>query len=54
MTIRIAMTVNGTEYARDVEPRLLLIHFIRDELGLTGLASSQTTQLPQFDVSQPQ
>ena len=36
MTIRVAMTVNGTEYARDVEPRLLLIHFIRDELGLTG------------------
>jgi carbon-monoxide dehydrogenase small subunit len=32
----IAVTVNGTEYARDVEPRLLLIHFLRDELGLTG------------------
>jgi aerobic carbon-monoxide dehydrogenase small subunit len=30
------MTVNGTEYAREVEPRLLLIHFIRDDLGLTG------------------
>src|SRR5258707_3083742 len=30
------MTVNGTEYTRDVEPRLLLIHFLRDELGLTG------------------
>jgi aerobic carbon-monoxide dehydrogenase small subunit len=36
MTIRIAMTVNGIEYAREVEPRLLLIHFLRDELGLTG------------------
>jgi aerobic carbon-monoxide dehydrogenase small subunit len=36
MTIRIAMTVNGIEYARVVEPRLLLIHFLRDELGLTG------------------
>ena len=36
MTIKVAMTVNGTEYARDVEPRLLLIHFLRDELGLTG------------------
>jgi aerobic carbon-monoxide dehydrogenase small subunit len=36
MTMRVAVTVNGTEYARDVEPRLLLIHFIRDELGLTG------------------
>src|ERR1700759_4072109 len=30
------MTVNGTEYTRDVEPRMLLIHFIRDELELTG------------------
>ena len=36
MTVRVAVTVNGTEYARDVEPRLLLIHFLRDELGLTG------------------
>ena len=109
MTIRVAVTVNGTEYARDVEPRLLLIHFIRDELGLTGshwgcdtsncgscvvwldakpvksctllaamadgrtlrtvrpsaigvstvhdftgLPLSQTMQVPQFDVSQPQ
>ena len=34
--MRVAVTVNGTEYARDVEPRLLLIHFLRDELGLTG------------------
>src|SRR5258707_7757192 len=34
--MRIAVTVNGTEYSRVVEPRLLLIHFIRDELGLTG------------------
>ena len=34
--MRITVTVNGAEYTRDVEPRLLLIHFIRDELGLTG------------------
>ena len=36
MTMRVAVTVNGTDYTRDVEPRLLLIHFLRDELGLTG------------------
>jgi carbon-monoxide dehydrogenase small subunit len=30
------VTVNGTDYTRDVEPRLLLIHFLRDDLGLTG------------------
>jgi carbon-monoxide dehydrogenase small subunit len=34
--IRLTLTVNGTEYSRDVEPRLLLIHFLRDDLGLTG------------------
>jgi aerobic carbon-monoxide dehydrogenase small subunit len=34
--MRLTLTVNGTEYTRDVEPRLLLIHFLRDELGLTG------------------
>ena len=34
--MRLAVTVNGTEYAREVEPRLLLIHFLRDQLGLTG------------------
>ncbi len=32
----ITVDVNGIEYARDVEPRLLLTHFLRDELGLTG------------------
>jgi carbon-monoxide dehydrogenase small subunit len=34
--MKITVYVNGAEHARDVEPRLLLIHFIRDELGLTG------------------
>ena len=34
--MKITLYVNGHEHARDVEPRLLLIHFIRDELGLTG------------------
>ena len=34
--MQIVVTVNGTEYVRDVEPRLLLVHLLRDELGLTG------------------
>ncbi len=34
--MRLTLTVNGTEHTRDVEPRLLLIHFLRDDLGLTG------------------
>jgi len=33
---RVSMTVNGVRYDQDVEPRLLLVHFIRDSLGLTG------------------
>jgi carbon-monoxide dehydrogenase small subunit len=32
----ITLTVNGTRYQRDVEPRLLLSDFIRHEIGLTG------------------
>jgi carbon-monoxide dehydrogenase small subunit len=32
----IKVTVNGEVYERDVEPRKLLIHFLRDDLGLTG------------------
>ncbi|HEY1617412.1 MAG TPA: (2Fe-2S)-binding protein [Streptosporangiaceae bacterium] len=34
--MQIRVTVNGTAYERDVEPRLLLIHFLRDDLRLTG------------------
>jgi aerobic carbon-monoxide dehydrogenase small subunit len=34
--MNVTVTVNGAEYVRDVEPRLLLIHLLRDELGLTG------------------
>lgn len=35
-TARIRVRVNGVEYAREVEPRLLLSDFLRDHLGLTG------------------
>jgi carbon-monoxide dehydrogenase small subunit len=34
--IQITVAVNGEEHTRAVEPRLLLVHFLRDELGLTG------------------
>ena len=33
---RVSMTVNGVEREADVEPRTLLVHFIREHLGLTG------------------
>ena len=32
----IAMTVNGARYEHEVEPRLLLVHYLRETLGLTG------------------
>ncbi|MEX2303797.1 MAG: (2Fe-2S)-binding protein [Bryobacterales bacterium] len=32
----IQVNVNGREYERTVEPRLLLVHFLREDLGLTG------------------
>src|SRR5205823_1093453 len=32
----VAVTINGTLYERDVDPRKLLIHFLRDDLDLTG------------------
>ena len=34
--LEISITVNGETHEREVEPRLLLSDFIRDELGLTG------------------
>jgi aerobic carbon-monoxide dehydrogenase small subunit len=34
--MQVTMTVNGDEVSREIEPRLLLVHFIRDTLGLTG------------------
>jgi carbon-monoxide dehydrogenase small subunit len=32
----ISVQVNGVSQTRDVEPRVLLVHFLRDVLGLTG------------------
>jgi carbon-monoxide dehydrogenase small subunit len=36
MAYPVSITVNGTAYEREVEPRLLLAHFLRETLGLTG------------------
>ncbi len=33
---RVSMVVNGMKVERDVEPRTLLVHFLREELDLTG------------------
>ncbi|MET9202500.1 (2Fe-2S)-binding protein [Gordonia sp. NPDC003585] len=34
--MQVTMTVNGESVTRDIEPRLLLVHFLRDTLALTG------------------
>jgi len=34
--MQVTLTVNGTEHTVDIEPRLLLVHLIREELELTG------------------
>jgi len=34
--LAVKVRVNGKESAKEVEPRLLLVHFLREELGLTG------------------
>jgi aerobic carbon-monoxide dehydrogenase small subunit len=34
--VRIQVTVNGVEHHSEVEPRLLLVHYLRESLGLTG------------------
>src|ERR1700754_2217226 len=34
--MQITVSINGQEHTRDIEPRLLLVHLLRDELGLTG------------------
>ncbi|MCU7890553.1 MAG: (2Fe-2S)-binding protein [Candidatus Thiodiazotropha sp. (ex Ustalcina ferruginea)] len=35
-TVSVEITINGSRYQREVEPRLLLVEFIREEVGLTG------------------
>jgi aerobic carbon-monoxide dehydrogenase small subunit len=34
--LTVSVEVDGTQYEREAEPRRLLVHFLRDDLGLTG------------------
>ena len=34
--VKITVNVNGTAHSKDVEPRTLLVHFVREDLNLTG------------------
>src|SRR5262245_66659568 len=41
----VSMTINGSKQSHDVEPRLLLVHYIRELAGLTGtLVACDTSQ----------
>jgi aerobic carbon-monoxide dehydrogenase small subunit len=33
---KVSIRINGVEHSHEVEPRLLLVHFLRDAVGLTG------------------
>ena len=34
--MEVTMSINGEDVTRDIEPRTLLVHYLRDHLGLTG------------------
>ncbi len=36
MKLPVKMTINGQSYSHEVEARLLLVHYIREQVGLTG------------------
>ena len=41
-TVPVEVTVNGEAHASEVPARMLLVHYLRDELGLTGRTSAAT------------
>lgn len=45
MTHSINVEVNGEKHRREIEPRMLLVHLLREELGLTGTAVGCETGL---------
>ena len=36
VSVEVTVTINGTAHTHDVEPRTLLVHYIREHAGLTG------------------
>src|SRR5437868_9273291 len=47
----VRINVNGTTHDTEVEPRLLLVHYLRDALGLTGTQDRKSTRLNSSHVS---
>jgi carbon-monoxide dehydrogenase small subunit len=53
-TVRVQVSVNGERRESDVEARTLLVHWLRDELGLTGThIGCDTTNCGACTVSWP-
>ncbi len=47
---QINVTVDGVSYVDDVEPRLLLVHYLRDVLGKTGTPIGWHRDTPDFEI----
>ena len=45
MTQTISVTINGVRHSHEVEPRLLLVHYLREVVGLTGSHTGCETSL---------
>ena len=45
MELAVSLTVNGRRYDRTIEPRLLLVHFLRDTIGGYPYLTSELVQL---------
>ena len=43
--MNVEVTINGERHSHDVEPRLLLVHYLRDVVGLTGTHGGCETSL---------
>ena len=51
MKRQITVTVNGQNYTHEVEPRLLLVHYLREVLNLTGTnIGCDTSQCGAFTI----
>ena len=43
--MQVSMTINGEQVSHDVEPRLLLVHYIRETVGLTTIHLTRAEEL---------
>ena len=51
--MRISVTVYGTQYTDDVEPRMLLVHYLRERLGKVGTVVAPFNPAMSAEVNTP-